>query len=131
MNESSRRDAIKLTTTAGAAALGAAVLSHTRLFAQLNEPTSRGDLFDAHSDVTFESIDARVAQLKLPDNLRSISMAESGAADLPARFRADLCSYYHAVRAIFVVLSQVPLIPVTWRRAISGFVVVMDQICGL
>ena len=73
------------------------------------------------NEMTFEQIDQHI-QSHSRELENELSANE--ALD-PTR----ICSIYHIIRPILMVLKNLPLIPSNWRKVISTFIDVMDQFC--
>jgi hypothetical protein len=93
-------------------------------------PITQGD-FMADATATFEQIDLGIQKLKLADyqpggkaHLTAEAVRANPAAALP-----QICPIYKAIRPILLILSNLPLIPETWRSAIKAFIGIMDALC--
>lgn len=84
----------------------------------------------AEREYTFEEIDRQIQQADLDAFERGTRevTAEAVAAQ-PANVLGRVCEIYRAVRPILVVLSNFPLIPERWRRALKIFIDLMDRLC--
>jgi hypothetical protein len=120
MTDASRREAMKLTAAAGAAALGTAFFSGATALAQ---PARQ-------QEVTFESINEKIEALNLQERDVRRLAANIDAEPVRAAIGDSICPVYQAIRGILVVLATSGLIPGSWKVAINAFVAAMDQICG-
>lgn len=84
----------------------------------------------AEREYTFEEIDKQIQQADLDGFERGARevTAEAVAAQ-PANVLPRICEVYRVVRPILVALSNFPLIPERWRRALKVFISWMDRLC--
>jgi len=85
------------------------------------------------NDLSFESIDDQINDYvnEFIDQFESLDTTGEGAVATPqtAAGRAQqLVTTYAGVRPILVALASVPLVPETWRAALSVFVITLDGV---
>lgn len=82
----------------------------------------------ADQRLSFEEIDRSIDEDALSGFERSLSGAEQ-AAFAPSDIKEKVCPIYHMVRPILEILSNFPLIPEKFRRAVKVFISAMDVFC--
>ena len=85
------------------------------------------------NDLSFESIDDQINDYvnEFIDQFESPDTTGEGAVatpQTPADRAQNLVITYAGVRPILVALSAVPLVPETWRAALSVFVATLDGV---
>jgi hypothetical protein len=88
------------------------------------------EVYVADQIMTFEQIDAAINKLDLGVHKAAVANISAAAKANPALALPQLCPIYKgAVRSILVILSNLPLIPQTWKDAIKGLISVLDLLC--
>jgi hypothetical protein len=85
------------------------------------------------ADLSFESIDDQINDYvnDFIDEFESLDLGGEGAVatpQTPADRAQRLMTTYAGVRPILVALAAVPLVPETWRAAITVFVASLDGV---
>lgn len=114
MSESTRREALKLTAAAGAAALGTAFLQSSPALAQRSG-----------GEITFESIN-REMERPAP---KSVKLSANKADAAREALGSEFCDIYKKVRPILVAIRDSVLTPPSWKAWIGLFIEFVDKIC--
>lgn len=85
------------------------------------------------NDLSFESIDDQINDYvnEFIDEFESLDLGGEGAVappQTPADRSQRLVTTYAGVRPILLALAAVPLVPETWRAALSVFVITLDGV---
>lgn len=78
---------------------------------------------------TFEEVDEHIRNADLSvfqtaeQNMRAVAAANPAAA-LP-----NVCNAYKVVKPILTLISNLPLIPSSWKNAVKGFLGVLNLLC--
>jgi hypothetical protein len=80
---------------------------------------------------TFETVDAHVNAVNLSDFEEggAIHFTEAQVAAEPAVVLQKICTAYHLIRPVLVLITKLPLIPATWKKVVQYFVALMDKVC--
>jgi len=80
--------------------------------------------------MTFEEVDRHIEAADLSvfeaGGEHHVTRAAARGLELPA----NICPAYKTVKPILVLVSNTPLIPEKWRKAVKVFIMVMDTLCG-
>lgn len=80
---------------------------------------------------TFEEIDQHIKSANLAqfEHGGGGHFTAAAVAANPSDVLKKICSIYRVIRPILVALSNLPLIPGSWKTALKTFISLMDTLC--
>ncbi len=82
--------------------------------------------------MTFEQIDERINNVDLTkfEKGGEFYLSTDETRGIPKSVLEKICKIFSAVKPILTVISNIPLIPKSWREVIKKFISLMENICG-
>lgn len=78
---------------------------------------------------TLEEVHAHFESADMRELSESIQPQAGAAAADPGSVLQTVCKAYRVIRPFLQLVLSVPFLPPSWKKAIQGFVTIMDSLC--